>query len=213
MKKPATILMMAFTLSADLHGTALGTGGPYLGAAYGLTTYDDGDLFTSQQDLPAYQGADLDAGGELWQIYGGYRFLRYLSVEGRYSNFGDYSAELSAQEAPVTDEAGDEITTELSSLTLHCVGILPIGGSGFDLYGQIGWGVIFYQASFDVVEGDASTLSSGLGLRYTPPGIQTMTLQLAYDIYAFEVEAGKGVTGDTFDQRLGMGKFGIQYNF
>ena len=34
----------------------------------------------------------------------------------------------------------------------------------------------------------AGTFSAGAGVRYTPPSLQQLTVQLAYDIYGFKAE-------------------------
>lgn len=214
MNKPVATIIAVYALTGAVAANAMMAGSPYIGVAFGLTAYDDDGLFSGHEVLPGYVADDLDDSGELWQIYGGYRFFKYLSVEGRYGNFGEYSAELSpAAPTEDADAPGRGIDTELSSLTVHGIGILPFGASGFDIYAQIGWGMMFFQSSLDVIEGDAAALSYGLGLRYTPRRVQSMTLQLAYDVYSFETDANQVSSGDTYDQNLATGSVGIQYNF
>ena len=131
-----------------------------------------------------------------------------MAVEGRYTNFGDYISEDNIG-------LGFKITAEYSAYTVHAVGIYPFGQSGFDIYGQLGAGLVNYEAKENFFgqseDSDGGTWTAGVGVRYTPPSFQYLTVQLAYDIYAFEAE--EDFTGETFNQSLGMGKLGIQYNF
>lgn len=98
-------------------------------------------------------------------------------------------------------------------MSAHALGILPFGESGFDIYGQLGFGLIAYEGDFEAFDesDEGTTLSLGAGVRYTPPRLQAMTVQLAYDIYLVQVE--DELFGDTYDQSLSMVKLGIQYNF
>ena len=170
-----------------------------------MTSFDDDDYFSGDFDGLSL---DLDESGQAWQVYGGYRFMKYFAVEGRYTDFGDYTTDIK-----IYGEKVGDITADFSALSVHGIGILPMGGSGFDFYGQLGFGLISYEGKtqgYDESD-DATTFSLGVGARYTPPSVQAMTVQLAYDIYMFQVE--EEFTGDTYDQSLSMVKLGIQYNF
>ena len=127
----ATALMLATT---SAYSEPLKERGGYIGAAYGVTKYeDDGAL---EDDFGLF---DLDDSGQAWQLYGGYRFFKYFAVEGRYTDFGDYTSEDNFG-------FGAEIEAKYSTLTAHAIGIYPFGQSGFDIYGQAGLGAVFYEA-------------------------------------------------------------------
>lgn len=197
--------------------------GGYVGAAYGVSSFEDDDAYASEfVDDVNYINSDLDKNGQAWQIYGGYRFIKYFALEGRYTYFGDYSGDFDGvvffPELNGVDNFQGAIELEFSAFTLHALGIYPFGQSGFDIYGQLGAGILssesrvnvsFELGSGSVTEDDSATvLSAGAGVRYTPPGFQDLTIQLAYDLYAFEASIG-----DDYNQSLSMGKLGIQYNF
>ena len=169
--------------------------GGYIGLSYGASQFEDDGAFD----------ADVDDDGRAWQIYGGYRFFKYLAVEGRYTNFGEFK----------TDLGFDEVKEKYSTFTAHALGILPFGQSGFDIYGQLGAGIVLYEFSGKVFNTDvdvndtAGTFSLGAGVRYTPPRLQQLTVQLAYDTYLFQAEG----LSRTYDQSLSMAKLGVQFNF
>jgi hypothetical protein len=178
--------------------------GGYIGAAYGATQYTDDGALEDDFDL-----FDLDDGGQAWQLYGGYRFFKYFAVEGRYTDFGDYTYKDNFG-------FGAEIEAKYSTLTAHAIGIYPFGQSGFDIFGQLGLGAVFYEAEFSApgeqdesFDDSAATFSMGAGVRYTPPRLQQLTVQLAYDVYGFEAEDDF----ETYDQSVSMAKLGVQYNF
>ena len=169
--------------------------GGYIGLAYGASQFEDDGAFDG----------DVDDDGRAWQIYGGYRFFKYLAVEGRYTNFGEFKSDLGF----------DEVKEKYSTFTAHALGIYPFGQSGVDIYGQLGVGFVLYEFSGQIfgidvdVNDTAGTFSYGAGLRYTPPGFQRLTVQLAYDAYLFQAEGPYR----NYDQSLSMAKLGVQFNF
>jgi hypothetical protein len=201
----SVIIITSSLMVSGVYAEPLKEKGGYIGAAYGVTQFEDDG---AREFFGAF---DLDDSGQAWQIYGGYRFFKYFAVEGRYTDFGDYTA---------NDNFGFglEVEDQYSALTVHAIGIYPFGQSGFDIYGQLGVGAIFYEAEYretgfpSFSEDDTGgTFSAGVGVRYTPPSFQHLTIQLAADIYAFETE--DVVLDETYNQSLSMVKLGIQYNF
>ena len=85
--------------------------GAYLGAGFAGTTFDDDGAFA---------GLNFDDSDSGFALFGGYKFLKYLAVEGRYNNFGTFTLE----------GAGVDVT----SLSVHAVGIIPFGTSGWVLW-------------------------------------------------------------------------------
>jgi len=80
---------------------------------------------------------DTDTG---WKVFAGYRFMKYLAVEGAYTNFGEATAN-SIITAPA---AGTVNTTlEADSWTVSALGILPLGDR-FSLFARVG--VNFWNA-------------------------------------------------------------------
>jgi len=69
-----------------------------------------------------------------YKLFVGYRLLRYLALEGGYTNFGHFSATRN-----VTAPAAGSRTTSMKVDGFHfdVVGIIPVA-SNFDLFGKIG---------------------------------------------------------------------------
>ena len=125
-----------------------GTNGFYVGASGGATEFDDDGWF---------QGANYDDSDSGYGIFAGYKFLRYLSAEGRYSDLG----------------------FDTTAFSAHVVGIIPFGKSGWELFGQLGVG------SVDIDEFDTRTVgSAGIGVRFYPTSHLGISLQT--DAYVFE---------------------------
>jgi hypothetical protein len=85
--------------------------GPYIGGAYGISTFDDDGGFTSL-------GLTLDDEDTSLQLYGGYKFLKHLAVEVRYVDLGTFDL------AP--------IDLDVTAISVHAVGIVPFGESGWE---------------------------------------------------------------------------------
>ena len=219
--KTISTIAISSLLATGVYAEPLKERGGYIGAAYGATSFEDDGFYDSYDDFSGSFNADLDKDGQAWQIYGGYRFMKHFAVEGRYTGFGDYTADLDGfiKLEDIGDFRGED-KVEFSSLTAHALGILPFGQSGFDIYGQLGLGAMVYDrtTSVSIDEGSgretdedgALTWSVGLGVRYTPPKLQQLTVQLAYDAYFFKVE---DEIDEEYNMSLSMAKLGLQYNF
>jgi len=129
--------------------------GFYLVGAGGQSIYDDGGSFGNFGD-------DEDRS---IQLAAGYKILKYLSVEARYVDFGTFDVFL------------DEIN--VSTTSIHAVGIVPFRQSGWEFFGQLGLGSVRLDYDSDnFLDGSESTVSAGFGFRWYPTpqvaiGIQT----------------------------------------
>ena len=188
MNKHLPILVTALILTAATYAEPISYPIGYIGGAFGASNYD-GDIIDNKDDV----NNDSTA----YQIYGGRQFMKYLAIEGRLTNLAEFK---------YRNNAGDKLDGQFWALTINTLGIYPFGGSGFDIYGQLGFGAIALYSSHDFVPFRATeVLTAGLGARYTPPKLQAMTCGLGYDVYTFGTE--------TFDQTISMAKLNIQYNF
>ena len=150
------ILIAAALIAAAITATAEPSKerGFYLVGAGGRSIYDEGGSFGNFGD---------DADRSI-HIAAGYKIFRYLSVEARYVDFGKFD---------VIDKL------DLSTTTVHAVGIVPFGQSGWEFFGQLGVGNV--DVSFDFPSpqnGSETTVSGGIGFRWYPTpqvgiGIQT----------------------------------------
>lgn len=176
--------------------------GAYIGGAYGVTEVDDDNL----SDLVNF-GFSVDKKDTGYQLWGGYKFLKWFAVEGRYSYLGEYTA----------TAAGAGVKEDAAALTANAVFILPLGGSGWELYGQVGLGVLSYDISYIGAgappgeDGTETAGSAGLGVRWTPA--PPVTISLGFDAWSAEIDRTQVLPVDSKDFSVGMTRLGVQYNF
>ena len=197
----------------------LAQGHPYVGGAIGNAILDDGGQF----DDAGRGNFDLDDSAMALGAYGGYQFNRYLAVEGALKWLGRYESEVSKQ--------------RYGALTGSVLGILPIGESGFEFYGQAGigwvamWGPDYDSEIEDEIDDKIAAVSFGpafllgAGARYTPPSVPRLTLRAGYEQYFYNLRFSvlavetedDGINFDTKDddlkQSIGSWNIGAQYNF
>jgi hypothetical protein len=220
-------------LNCSASAEAINQRGAYAGGALGLTSLrDDGIYDASNAEIGITANADLDEDSMGYQLFGGYRFLKYFALEARITYLGDYQVDFTGfteSGFPIIGNGNiqGDAKTEYIAFTLHGVGIYPLGTSGFDIYGQLGIGRFSADTSLSVQimaqDEDVSfssnfgdddmgnLISVGLGARYTPKNFQAITINLGADLYAFEVE--EGIVGSSHDLTITMLKLALQYNF
>ena len=164
--------VFAIAVAVMLFGTAqaaepLERGG-YFGGGGGTSVFDDDGA----------SGGSFDDTDTALMLFGGYKFLKHLSVEGRYANFGSFEG------------------LDASALSVHAVGIVPFGTSGWELFGQLGLGSVKLEFG-GFGDEDYSAVAGGIGIRFNPTpnfavGIQT-------DVYVFEDDD----LGSTYDLSVG----------
>jgi len=81
----------------------------------------------------AVTGNDLNDTDTAFRAFVGYKFNDYFAVEGGYINFGKFSTSAN------TNPAGSA-NTELkaSGISLDALGMLPLGETGFSIFGRLG---------------------------------------------------------------------------
>jgi hypothetical protein len=180
-----TILLFAFLLmvSVSVAADPAKERGGYIGGAVGITSFEDDGAFT---------GANVDDSDTSFLFYGGYKFLKYFSLEGRIISLGSYTVE--------------SIDLDTLAYTLNAVGIIPFGSSSWELFGQIGAGNINFDAS-GFADEDETAGSAGIGVRFSPT--ENFSLALQGDAYAWEVDVGRS----TFDMSIFTTQIAVQYIF
>jgi hypothetical protein len=122
--------------------------GFYVGAMGGQTNFDDDGMFDG------YRYDDTDSG---YTISAGFKALKYLALEARYSDFG----------------------FDATAVSAHAVGIIPFGTSGWQVFGQAGLGEVDLEG-FDT----RTVFAGGIGVGFYPTPHLGLTLQT--DAYVFE---------------------------
>jgi hypothetical protein len=126
------------------------------------------------------------------QVHGGYKIFKHLAVEARYADFGTFSLQ----------STGFDVT----AISIHAVGIIPFGESGWELFGQLGLGTVTFDRTGSGDE-DQSVAAGGIGVRYSPT--QNFSLSIQTDVYVWEDDS----LGPVFDMGVGGTQLALQYIF
>ena len=126
MKPDRLFLFVALILASALAQAQ--DGGFYLGGALGQSKFKDWCSGASSTTF-FVSCNDTDTA---WKLLGGYRFNRYVGVEGSYIDWGEVTATVSASGTVV------DVTARQHSYGLAAVGTLPIG-EHFELFGKAGF--------------------------------------------------------------------------
>lgn len=112
-----------------------------------------------------------------WKILGGYTFMKFVAVEGSYRNLGG-----------TNDTIGTtSFDTEISSLDVFGVGILPLGR--VDVFAKLGFSRIELSATIDdplftapiTVSTNENELAYGVGVSM---GFGRAAIRLEYETFA-----------------------------
>jgi hypothetical protein len=146
--------------------------GAYIGAAIGATEVDDDNLLVDS-------GLDFrDDEDSSIQINGGYKFNRHFAIEARYIDLGSYDVE----------GFGVRSDLDIEAISVHAIGILPLGENGWELFAQLGLGRI--DTEFFGEDDDETVGAGGFGVRFYPT--QNFGIALQADAYAWEAESPSG---------------------
>jgi len=140
--------------------------------------FNDADLGGSPVNL------DIDDDSVAWRLFGGYRFNRYVGVEGGYINFDEFdtSASAAGQTAKVDAEA--------DGYTLAITGAIPLG-ERFAITGRAGY--LFWDAdanvklngtTVDSANEDGSDIFFGAGLQFSFN--ERFALSGVWDVYELD---------------------------
>lgn len=139
--------------------------GFFLGGAVGSAKLDDDGAFSW------FEFDDQDTS---LTLFAGYKFIRYFGIEARVADLGTYTV----SNGFISESA------KATSVSIHAAGYIPFGQTGWELYGQIGFGTM----EFDCVGcGDETAGSAGLGIRYS--FARQLAVGVQIDAYAWEEDA------------------------
>lgn len=185
MLRKTTVAAILLSLSAVAYAAEPLEKGAYVGAGYGSSTYDDDG---------AFRGLFFDDSDNSLQLSGGYKFFKHLAVEGRYQDFGSFT---------LSDIQTVDI--DVTAISVHAVGIIPFGTTGWEGFGHLGLGVV----SQDVVnfDDDVTAIGGGLGVRWYATPNFALTAQV--DVFVWEDDS----LGPTLDVSAGATQIAVQYIF
>jgi hypothetical protein len=169
--------------------------GFYIGGSAGVTTLED-DGYITEDGFLTFDDSDT-----AFTLFGGYKILKYLAVEARYSNLGSYT---------ITDNfSSGQADIDVTSLSAHVVGIIPFGASGWELFGQLGLSKLNIDIScYQCGDDDETAGSAGIGVRFYPTSNLGISLQT--DAYAYEED---DFGGRTYDIGVVATQISINYIF
>lgn len=155
----AASLLALSTLLAASQASAQGF---YIGGSVGKSNFDDDNAVPDLITSGSVDGSDTG-----YKIFGGYQFNQHFGVELAWVDLGQagYSGTFSG--LPVTGG-----TVKTSGLNVSAVGTLPLGTSGFSLFGKAG--LFAWESKANDITGglpfsgkeDGTDLSLGVGASY-----------------------------------------------
>jgi len=166
MIKKYCLLITCLIFSVAAYSADPQSQGFYIGGAGGSSEFDDDG---------AFQGFDVDDSDTSLTIMGGYKVNRFFSVEARYSDLGTFK--VSHWYYDISEKA------DVEALSIHAVGIIPFGASGWAIFGQLG----LARVGFDCDDcSDETAGSAGIGVQYS--FTESLALAAQIDAYAWEAD-------------------------
>lgn len=147
------LLIIALMAGMGMTTAYAADSGFYIGGSFGqsrISDFSGSDVDTELRSIGITSTTGTDDKDTGWKAFAGYRIMKYLAVEGAYTNFGEASATVTAT-APIAGTANVKLENE--SWSLSAVGILPLGDK-FSLFARLG---------FNVWNVDASASGTGSG--------------------------------------------------
>jgi len=201
MKKNIIVAIFLALLSTTL--VAEDKSGWYMGLGYGSTAYEDDDM--GKENYPTYMGEldkDTDNGVV---IYGGYKINNYISVEGSYRDYGEF-----------TYKGSYNSTVEAQSIAISGNLGYPFLENQLRPFVILGVGYVYTDtknSAFAVIDDDAASLHVGFGLEYEPNSLNGLGFRIAYEGDAYTYEVVRPGSDKEYDVGLGQLYFGVQYRF
>ena len=95
-------------------------------------------------------------------------------------------------------------------MSVHAVGYIPFGSSGWELFGQLGLGRLNIDTNCCGDE-DETVGSAGIGVRWYP--ITNLGLSLQVDAYAWEDDSFEDIGGPSYDLAIGTTQLAVHWLF
>ncbi|HWS02501.1 MAG TPA: outer membrane beta-barrel protein [Gammaproteobacteria bacterium] len=152
------LFLLTFTAALASSTAYAADTGFYVGGSLGQSKIDisASDIDAELASAGYTSSTSVDDSDTGWKLFAGYRIMKYLSVEGAYTNLGEASA---SSIITVPGPGVVNATVEGEAWTVSALGILPIGDK-FSLFGRLGvniWNVDVSAAG--TYSGATATLS------------------------------------------------------
>lgn len=131
------LVLIAFSAVLGVTSAQAADTGFYVGGSFGqskVSDFNGSDLDAELATMGITSSSSTDDSDTGWKAFAGYRVMKYLAVEGAYTNFGEATAN-SIITAPSTGVVNT--TLEADAWTVSALGILPLGDK-FSLFGRVG---------------------------------------------------------------------------
>jgi len=174
----------AYSHANNMSNSDAAENGIYVGANYGYLKVDGDD--------------DFDDNSDVMQGLVGYKFNKYLALEGSYINFGDYGNSLANAET-------DGYTAALKVM-------LPIADR-VELYAK--GGQLWYSTDYDVVgfsgndDGEGVFAGAGVAFKVT----DRFLINAEYTWYDADINVDSVANGGKTDTDFNQASIGVEYRF
>jgi OOP family OmpA-OmpF porin len=155
--------------------------------------YVGGSIGQSEADSSCPAGFTCDFKDTDWKIFGGYRINRNFAAEAFYADHGEIKV----------SRGGASATGKSSTFGAAALGILPLGGGQFELFGKLGIGSTSVDATASAGGFSTGASDSGSDLLY---GVGAM--------FNFSRNLGVRAEYERYnDSEINVLSVGIQYRF
>lgn len=174
----------AYSHADNMSNSDAAENGIYVGANYGYLKVDGDD--------------DFDDNSDVMQGLVGYKFNKYLALEGSYINFGDYGNGLA--------------NAETDGYTAAIKVMLPIADR-VELYAK--GGQLWYSTDYDVVgfsgndDGEGVFAGAGVAFKVT----DRFLINAEYTWYDADINVDSVANGGKTDTDFNQASIGVEYRF
>lgn len=160
--------------------------GFYIGGSFGqskVSDFNGSDIDAELASMGITSSTSTDDKDTGWKAFAGYRIMKYLAVEGAYTNLGEATANTIVT-SPVAATVNTKIEAE--SWTLSAVGILPLNDQ-FSLFARLGlnaWNSDISSTGTASDSADGTDVVYGLGASYNIT--KNLNLRGEWERYVFD---------------------------
>jgi len=189
----AIMAMSTFTMAGgDMPPVPAEDSGFYVGSAYSYMNFNAKDGHH-----------EFDVTANAYTVLAGYRFNKYVAIEGRYSQtIGDLDIDIDG--APPVGNTYDG--ADMSNIALYLKAMYPVGGA--TLYGLLGYGQFTFENNREYTE---NNFQWGAGVSYAVK--ERIALFVEYTRFYDDKDFGQGTGNPDTDVIVDAISFGVTYQF